>query len=172
MEMIYTHGPSPAVELLEVCLNRQTHTHTPFWFSFPLALQNARLLTLNLLILTFVSTPIFLKLSYTVLLPLFQKNLNTQWKSAPFSETSQITYLSLLSAIACIRVKQHKLPVESYQLWKESCSSSTKVNHTVQRNIASYCTTLNTTTVGRWFHWTNALQWQQYLCPTMILVSK
>lgn len=62
--------------------------------------------------------------------------INTDGKLI-FSKGPLIYVCFFVSAIACIKLRQYKLVVESYQLWKESCLSSTKENHIVQRNISS-----------------------------------
>lgn len=73
-------------------------------------------------------------------------------KKAPFSKPSQIKYFILVSAIACVRLRQHRLAVASFQRWKGSCLSGTKENHTAQMNVAQLCTTINKDPVGRRFH--------------------
>lgn len=59
-------------------------------------------------------------------------------ENTPFYKPSHTKHFVLVRAVACLRLRRHKLVVEAYQLWKESSLSSTKDNkHTVQRSISS-----------------------------------
>lgn len=147
------------VKLIEVC----AHTH---WLLFPKSISKHQPLSCWFSLLTLTQwwpgknlyMLLFPKLSCVVLLPQFQNEY--RWKATPFSGPFHIKRFVLVSAVACLRLRQHKPVFESYKLWKESCLSRTKDNQN-SREEHFLCIIINTSRKGRGFQWATA---QHHLC--------